>query len=99
MDGASALFWACARGHESVAEMLIAVGADVNAARNGDFSVMNAAIGNQGSIALVEALIREGASLEHRFLNRDILQYAEWSGRQDLVSLMKRRRQLPTHQH
>ncbi len=92
-DGASALFWACVCGHESVAGMLIDSGADVNAARDGDFSVLNAAIGNKGSIALVQSLILKGASLEHRYLDRDILQYVEWCGRLDLVPLMKRKGQ------
>jgi ankyrin repeat protein len=88
-DGASALFWACVRGHESVAEMLLAAGADVNAVRGSDCSVLHAAIGNNGSAALVQALLRKGASLERRFLGWDALRYAEWCGRQDLLPLLK----------
>jgi ankyrin repeat protein len=89
-DGASALFWACVRGHAPVAEMLMAAGAAVNAVRDDGPSVLNAAISNKGSDALVQALIRAGASLEHRYLSRDVLQYAEWCGRQDLLPLLKR---------
>src|SRR5436305_767526 len=47
-DGASALFWACVRGHESVADLLIAANSDVNAVREAEYSVLNAAIHNQG---------------------------------------------------
>ena len=91
-DGASALFWACVRGHEGVAKRLIAAGADVNAVREGDYSVLNAAIGNHNvAAALVEALIRAGASLDHKYLKMDILQYADWCNRQDLVRLIKRK--------
>jgi ankyrin repeat protein len=91
-DGASALFWACVRGHEAIAQTLIAVGADVNAVREGDYSVLNAAIGNTTvTTALVEALIRAGASLDHKYLKMDVLQYAEWCDRQDLVRLIKRK--------
>jgi ankyrin repeat protein len=90
-DGASALFWACVRQNEKVAGLLIAAGADVNAVRDGNYSVLNAAIGNQGSLALVKALIQAGASSEHRFLGKDMLQYAEWCGRQDVVPLLKRK--------
>jgi ankyrin repeat protein len=87
-DGASALFWACVREHEPVANLLIAADADVNAVRDGDYSVLNAAI-SHGSLALVKALIRAGASLDHRFLNRDMAEYAEWCERQDLVPFLK----------
>ena len=54
-DGASASVWACVRGHESVAELLITAGANVNAARDGDYSVLNAAVGEKGSLGLVQA--------------------------------------------
>jgi uncharacterized protein len=90
-DGATALFWACTRGHEAVAESLIAAGADVNAVRDGAYSVLNTAISNGGSGALVRSLILTGASLDHRFLGRDILAHAEWCGRRDLIPLLERR--------
>jgi len=89
-DGASALFWACARGHGPVAEMLLAAGADVNAVREEGPSVLNMAISNQRSVALVQTLIRAGASLDHQFLGRDAVHYAEWCGRHDLAILLKR---------
>ena len=92
-DGASALFWACVRGHETIAQTLIGVGADVNAVRDGDYSVLNAAIGNHGiTAALVETLMRAGASVEHTFLKYDVLQYAEWCNRPDVVAIIKRKR-------
>jgi ankyrin repeat protein len=90
-DGASALFWACVRGHEPVAELLLGAGADANAVREGNSSVLNAAIGNEGSPALVRALVGKGASVEHQFLGMDMLRYAEWCGRQELLPLLKRR--------
>jgi hypothetical protein len=72
--------------------MLIAAGAVVNAVREGGPSVLNAAIGNDNvTPALVDALIRAGASLDYQYLHRNILQYAEWCGRQDLVPLIKRK--------
>jgi cytohesin len=89
-DGASALFWACVRGHEPVAELLLGAGADANAVREGDCSVLNAAIGNEGSSALVRALVANGASVEHQFLGKDMLRYADWRGRQELLPLLKR---------
>lgn len=88
-DGASALFWACVRGHEPVTNLLIAAGADVNAVRDRDYSVLNAAISCQGSLALVKSLVKAGASLDHRWLQYDMLQYAEWCERQDLIPFLK----------
>jgi len=88
-DGASALFWAYVRAHENAAELLIAAGADVNAMRDSEYSVLNAAIGNSCSLELVKLLIRAGASLDHRFLRMDMLEYAEWCGREDLLPLLR----------
>jgi ankyrin repeat protein len=90
-DGATALFWACTHGHESVAESLIAAGADVNAVRDGVCSVLNAAVSYGGSSGLVRSLILKGASLDHRYLGRDMLALAEWCGRRDLIPLLQRR--------
>jgi ankyrin repeat protein len=90
-DGASALFWACARGHAAVAGMLIAAGADVNAVRDGGPSVLNIAIRSQAPAELVRALLKAGASVEHRYLGKDMAGYADWCGRGDLVPILKPR--------
>ena len=88
-DGASALFWACVHEHEPVAILLLDAGADVNASRDGDYSVLNAAI-SKGSLTLIETLVRAGASLENRFFGeKQMYQYAEWCGRNDLAPLLK----------
>jgi len=95
-DGASALFWACVSGHEAIANVLLAAGADVNAARNSEPppegpgpSVLAAAIGNKASAALVQKLVRAGASLDYRYLGMEMAAYATWSGREDLVPALK----------
>lgn len=97
-DGASALFWACRCGHEAVARLLLAAGGNVNATRASDIrdddvgpSVLNVAISNAPT-SLVEALVREGASLDYRYLGRDAVEFAEWCDRPELVPLLKRPR-------
>src|SRR5262245_51131262 len=76
-DGASALFWACRCGHEATARMRIVAGANVNATRASDIrddgvgpSVLNVAI-SHAPASVIEALVRAGASLEYRYLDRD----------------------------
>jgi uncharacterized protein len=88
-DGASALFWACVRGHATVAERLIAAGAEANAVRDGGPSVLNVAIGNGAPSGLVEALLRAGASVDHRYFGKDMAEYAAWEGRPDLLPILK----------
>lgn len=99
-DGASALFWASARGHEAIVELLLASGADVNAVRRPDDPLrdptdgptpLNVAISN-GQLMIAELLVRAGASLDHRYLGRDIREYAEWHQATRLVPLLKKQR-------
>lgn len=96
-DGASALFWASVRGHERIVELLIAAHADVNAARRTDDSrgtvwpSVNAAI-TRGHLAIAEKLFRAGASVDHRYLPRDIREYAERHKATWLLPLLKKRR-------
>ena len=83
-------------GHEAIANVLLGAGADVNVARDSSTrpkedgpSVLAAAIGNKASAALVQKLVRAGASLDYRYLGREMAAYATWCGRPDLVSVLK----------
>ena len=93
-DGASALFWACVRGHHELAMILIRAGADVTAAR-GDtadqrtYTVLHAAIGNGGSAALVEALVKAGAAIDDTRWGEDAIEHASRAARDDLVELLR----------
>jgi hypothetical protein len=94
-DGATALFWACVRQNAAVALRLIAAGARANAVRecagkpSMSYSVLNAAVGSGAPADVVAALLRAGASVDHRFLGRDMVEFATWQGRQDLIPLLK----------
>jgi ankyrin repeat protein len=95
-DGASPLFWACLRGNELVADLLIAASADINAVRASDPpsnengpSVLAAAISGSAPATLVQKLVRAGASLDYRYLGRDMRAHAEWCGRSQLLSVLK----------
>ena len=97
-DGASPLFWATVRGHFAIVEQLLQSGADVNAIRHsGDPkgnkydgpTPLNIAIAND-DIKIAERLIQAGASLDHRHLERDIREYAEWHQAAWLPLLLKK---------
>jgi len=99
-DGAGALFWASIKGHEAIVELLIAANADVNVARHTDgrakgksdgYLPMNAAIAN-GHPGIAERLFRAGASLDPRYLPRDILEFAERHQASWLLRLLKKSR-------
>jgi ankyrin repeat protein len=94
-DGAGALFWACVKGHAEVVEVLLAAGANVNQPRGGSgdrdrgaCSPLNAAIGN-GHVAIAKTLVLAGASLDHRWLGRDIAEYAQWCNAGEFLSFLK----------
>jgi ankyrin repeat protein len=95
-DGASTLFWASVKGHERIVELLIAARADVNAARrtdarNAGYPPINAAI-SRGHLGIAEKLFQAGASLDHRYLPRDIREYVERHKATWLLPLLKKRR-------
>jgi ankyrin repeat protein len=95
-DGASALFWACVRGHEQAVDMLLVAGAEVNAVRRSDRgdgdgpSPLNVAISG-GYLRIAERLVATGASLDHRYLGRNIRQYAKWHHAEEFITFLKRR--------
>ena len=83
---------ACIRGNERIAIMLIAAGADVNEHEKSGPTPLNHAIGCGGSRVLVQSLIQSGASLDHRYLGMNLVEYAHWCGRPALVPLLRTRR-------
>ena len=95
-DGASALFWASIKGHEAIVELLITASADVNVARRENkrdrgYSPINAAI-RQGQLTIAKRLFRAGASLDRRYLPRDIWEHAVRHEATWLLPLLKKRR-------
>ena len=97
-DGASALFWACVHGHLEIVDLLLAAGADVNAARGDDdlrstrsqrrYSAADTAISN-GHVAIAKRLVVAGTSLDHRWLGRDIVEFAESCGASEFLEFLK----------
>ncbi|MFT5324718.1 MAG: ankyrin repeat protein [Planctomycetaceae bacterium] len=80
-DGASALHWAARNGHHEIVTLLLDAGADVNAQREPPGPTpLHFAIGN-GHDAVAISLIEAGTSLDTKYLDCDIYQYAGWHGR------------------
>jgi ankyrin repeat protein len=88
-DGGGPLHWAVQNGHVTLVELLLAHGADPNALRNGDFSVLAAAIAKCDD-AIVRRLVEAGAAVDHRYFGRSMPEYARYCGRPEIAALLRR---------